>query len=134
MAEGVAGKVEEEMIKKSKKARQRGRMVKELDAAARDEVFARDGFVCVRCKNPNRPVQWAHIFSRRHKNLRWEADNALSLCAGDHMWWHQYPLLSVEWFRKTWPDRYERILAIFNAGGKVTMKDLAEKLKGNTNA
>lgn len=117
------------MIRKSKKARQRARMVKELDAAARKEVFERDRFVCVRCNDPQRGIQWAHIFSRRHKNLRWESDNALTLCAGCHMFWHQYPLLAVEWFRKTWPERYERIMCIFNAGGKVRVQDKFAELQ-----
>ena len=106
------------MIKRSKKARTRARMVRELDAAARLEVFERDGSVCVRCRDGQRAIQWAHIFSRRHKNLRWEADNALTLCAGCHMFWHQYPLLAVEWFRKSWPERYERIMGIFKHGRK----------------
>lgn len=104
-------------------------MVKELDSAARQEVFERDGHVCVRCRDPKRSVQWCHVFSRRHKNLRWEVDNALTLCAGCHMWWHQYPLLSVDWFRSTWNERYEHILAIFNANGKVRVPDLYAELR-----
>ena len=116
------------MIRRSKKARQRARMVKELDEAARLAVFERDEHLCVRCRIPGRAVQWSHVIGRRHKNIRWEADNALTLCAGCHMWWHEYPTLSGEWFRKNWPDRYERIHKMFNAGGKVTMKDLAAML------
>jgi 5-methylcytosine-specific restriction endonuclease McrA len=119
------------MIRRSKKARARARQVSQLDLAARMEVFERDGHVCVRCRDPKRAIQWAHIFSRRHKNLRWEPDNALTLCAGCHMWWHQYPLLSVEWFKKAFPERYEAILAIFNAGVKVRVQDRYASLKGD---
>jgi 5-methylcytosine-specific restriction endonuclease McrA len=121
------------VIRKSKKARSRARMVKQLDAAARQEVFERDHFCCVRCNDPSRAVQWCHIFSRRHKNLRWNPDNALTMCAGDHMWWHQYPLLAVEWFRKTWPERYEAILSTFNSGGKVNIKELFQELQTASN-
>jgi 5-methylcytosine-specific restriction endonuclease McrA len=116
------------MIKKSKKARKRGRMVRDLDAAARQEVFERDGHVCVRCRDTKRGIQWAHIFSRRHKNLRWEPDNALTLCAGCHIFWHQYPLLAVDWFKTTWPERYEHILTIFNSGMRIRVEDLHAEL------
>lgn len=105
-------------------------MVNELDSAARRAVFERDGNVCVRCRDVTRNVQWCHIFSRRHKNLRWESDNALTMCAGCHMFWHGNPVLAVEWFRKTWPERYERILAMFNEGGKVRVQDKFAELKG----
>jgi hypothetical protein len=44
------------------------------------------------------------------------------------MFWHHQPILAVEWFRKTWPLRYERILAMFNAGGKVNVKERYESL------
>lgn len=118
------------MIRKSKKARQRARMVKQLDADARASVFDRDGHKCVRCNAPDRAVQWSHVFSRRHKNLRWETDNALSLCAGCHFWWHENPVMSGDWFKKNWPERYERILALFNADDrKVTVADMKEMLQ-----
>jgi 5-methylcytosine-specific restriction endonuclease McrA len=119
------------MIRRSKKARSRARQVSQLDLAARLEVFERDGHLCVRCRDPKRAVQWCHIFSRRHKNLRWDADNALSMCAGCHMFWHGNPVLAVEWFRKTWPERYERILSIFNSGEKIRVQDKYAELKGN---
>ena len=43
--------------------------------------------------------------------MRWELDNLLTGCGGCHIWWHSEPLLAVEWFKKNWPDRYERIMA-----------------------
>jgi hypothetical protein len=50
------------------------------------------------------------------------------MCAGCHRWWHEYPLLSGPWFKKNWPERSERIIAIFNAGGKVDLEQLFEEL------
>lgn len=44
------------------------------------------------------------------------------------MFWHEYPTLSGDWFRKNWPERHEHILALYNAGGKVTVKDLESML------
>lgn len=118
------------MIRRSKKARQRARLVKELDATARRAVFERDGHECVRCHLPFTKVQWSHVFSRRHKNLRWELDNALSLCAGCHFWWHENPVMSGDWFKKNWPDRYEHILTLYNAENrKVTLASMKERLQ-----
>jgi len=116
------------MIASSKTTRKRRRGIKELDADARQRVFDRDELTCQRCRSTTRQVQWAHMISRRHLCIRWEADNALSLCAGCHMWYDGYPLLSGAWFRKNWPDRAERILAMFNAGGKVNVKERVEAL------
>src|SRR5579872_5782654 len=111
-------------MKLSKKARSNRRMVALLDADARKVVFERDGGVCVRCGDRSRAVQWCHIFSRRHKALRWEPDNALSMCAGCHMFWHHEPLLAVEWFRKKWPERYSRIMAVMQINPKVRVKEI----------
>jgi 5-methylcytosine-specific restriction endonuclease McrA len=109
---------------RSKATRAVGKMRKELDAQARTDVFARDNYICVRCRKSGRGVQWCHIFSRRHPCLRWEMDNALTMCGGCHQWWHQYPLLSVDWFRKTWPDRYEQIMAVYQVNPKISVKEL----------
>lgn len=117
------------MVKRSKKSASKTRMVKALDEVARLQVLERDGGVCVRCRNDQNGAQWAHIISRRHLSTRWEPDNALTLCGGCHFFWHSMPMLAMEWFRKTWPDRHEHILRLFNAGGKVNVKQLYEQLK-----
>ena len=105
-------------------------MVKALDDAARLAVFERDNHTCVRCQIPGRMVQWSHVIGRRHKCVRWELDNALTLCAGCHMFWHEYPTLSGDWFRKNWPERHERILALYNRAGKVNVPALYAELRG----
>jgi 5-methylcytosine-specific restriction endonuclease McrA len=117
------------VIRKSKRARSRARMVRQLDAAARQEVFERDHGVCVRCCDPRKAVQWSHVIGRRHKCTRWEPDNALSLCYSCHRWWHEYPSLSGPWFAHTWPERQEHIVRLYNAGGKV---DINAKLTERT--
>jgi len=109
-------------VKRSKKSRARNRIIAELDDLARQKCFERDEHKCVRCGSPK--VQWAHVIGRRHKCTRWEPDNALSLCAGCHMFWHEYPTLSGDWFRKNWPDRHTKILALYNRGGKVDLEAL----------
>lgn len=115
------------MIRKSKKAQKRNRAKKELDAAARLEVFERDNFKCVRCGSDK--IQWCHIIGRRHLCTRWLPENALTLCAGCHMWWHEYPSLSGLWFAKNWPERHEFITSVYNAGGKVSPVARLEELR-----
>lgn len=97
------------------KTRSRAKMIRELDAVARQIVFERDGFECVRCRSVSH-LQWAHVFSRRHLCLRWESDNAMTLCVGCHLFWHHEPALAVDWYIKTFRDRYERIRAALQMG------------------
>jgi 5-methylcytosine-specific restriction endonuclease McrA len=113
-------------MKASKKTRARRKSVKALDDAARIEVFERDGGKCVRC-GTDRGIQWAHVFSRGDKRIRWNSDNALTLCGGCHMfWWHKHPAESGPWFAETFPDRYSRLLELRRTAPKLTAKDLKE--------
>lgn len=104
----------------------RARMIRELDALARAEVFERDGNVCIMCHKKDRAVQWAHVLSRRHPCLRWVADNAMTLCAGCHMFWHHEPAMAVEWFMKNFADRWTRIKCVLLANPKVNVRQLWE--------
>lgn len=113
------------MIRTGKKKRARNAMIRDLDDYARQQVFERDGKHCVRCTNPGR--DWAHIMNRRHLATRWELDNALTLCGGCHFWWHSMPLLSMDWFRKNWPERHDNIIRIFNSGIKTSNAWIAEQ-------
>ena len=116
-------------IKASKKTRTRRNMVKVLDADARAQVFERDGYRCVRC-NSQKGIQWCHIFTRRNLSTRWERENALTLCAGCHLWWHEHLAISVPWFIKNWPQRYEAMLAKFNDRSKIRVSELYAELQG----
>lgn len=99
-------------------------MIRDLDDTARQEVFDRDGRVCVRCHNQNNGAQWAHVIGRRHLATRWLVENALTLCGGCHFWWHSMPMISMDWFRKNWPERYETVLAVFNLNRKVNVRQV----------
>lgn len=73
---------------------QRAAEVRELDRLAREVVMRRDGYKCRMC-GATQHLQWCHIYSRRYQSLRWDPDNALTLCAGDHLWQHHNPLDSA---------------------------------------
>jgi 5-methylcytosine-specific restriction endonuclease McrA len=102
----------------------RAKMVRELDAIARQEVFDRDGAVCIRCSNRERAVQWAHVLSRRHLCTRWMPDNAMTLCAGCHLFWHHEPAMALDWFFKNFRERFHRVQLVLLAGVKVNVKSL----------
>lgn len=59
---------------------------KMLDSTFSRMVKERDSWVCQRCGS-NRIVQCAHLFSRKHKSIRWNFDNAVTLCKGCHKFW-----------------------------------------------
>jgi len=84
--------------------------VKELDALCREIVWMRDG----KCRRPNcmrGQLQWAHVYSRRYKWLRWDLDNSMILCAGHHLEWHERPLEAAEWWEKELgPERYRSLV------------------------
>lgn len=119
------------MRAKDPRTRIRRSMVKELDEKTRLEVFERDGSCCIWCHDPQKGVQWSHVIPRQHLSTRWELDNGMTLCAGCHLRWHDYPTLSGDWFRKNYPERAERIHRLYLAGGRVNVKAVYEEaLKG----
>lgn len=79
--------------------------VKELDALCREIVLHTS--VCYRCMSTER-LQWAHVFSRRYRWLRWDLSNSMALCAGCHLWWHHNPPAATAWLNTVLGEtRYE---------------------------
>lgn len=115
---------------RSKATRSRRRMILELDADARMRVFERDNETCLRCERKSPTIQWAHVLSRVHLCLRWQEDNAMTLCAGCHLKWHHEPAYAIEWFMDAFPDRWRRVKALHIMNPKVNVKSEFEKLKG----
>lgn len=56
-------------------------------------------------------LQWAHIVGRSNYRLRWELYNALSLCAGHHVYYTHHPWEWQELIRTHFPDYYDKISA-----------------------
>lgn len=43
-------------------------------------------------------LQCSHIWSRSNLSVRWDMDNALTLTAGEHLyWWHKEPAEAIMW-------------------------------------
>ena len=115
------------------KRKTRTQLVREADKLF--SMLIRKRGHCQRClKTEN--LQCAHVVSRTNKLLRWNPDNALSLCTACHLFWmHKSPLEFVEWYKKEFPINYaflmrEKNNKEYNLGQSIefTIKSLKEAM------
>ena len=106
-------------------------MVLALDKAARRQVVeARDWNTCQRCGRINEQfdvlhqryvvIQWAHVHTREYYVTRWEPENSLALCDSCHVFFDNHKVLSYEWFRKKFPERWEHIQNVLRVSTKTS--------------
>lgn len=43
-------------------------------------------------------MECSHVYSRRHRTIRWHSMNGNCLCNGCHKKWHESPLAAFAWF------------------------------------
>lgn len=67
-------------------------------------VRTRDGWACVRCGSPKR-VQCAHLWTRKYHAIRFNPDNATTLCQGCHVMFTHRPIEWLDWCEARWPGR-----------------------------
>lgn len=72
-------------------------------------VRARDNYTCQRCGKVGR-VECSHVYSRRHRTIRWDMMNAKALCNGCHTVWHSNPIDSFIWFESKYGIDHVEIL------------------------
>ena len=83
--------------------------VAQADKLARQFVLERDGYACVRCEYA-RELEWAHIISRGARYLRWDSDNAVTLCHFDHGYFTGDPRAFRRFIaEKFGPDHYDNL-------------------------
>ena len=73
--------------------------------------------------------QCAHIYSRRHINIRWDKKNALCLCAAHHWWVHDNPLDFSAWINKYRSKDVDYLKQKRNTIEKIDYKDTLEKIR-----
>ena len=75
--------------------------ISSADTAFAKCVKARTNWVCEKCEaqheEGSQGLHCSHIFSRRHRTLRWCGDNAQSLCFSCHSWFGGNPADSGSW-------------------------------------
>lgn len=83
-------------------------------------------------------IQWAHGFSRRYRNVRWDERNSFALCAKEHWKWTHDPLGWDDWLRARWgEDLYAELRALAlsdDKSVKPNVKTLAVELKARWEA
>lgn len=132
-------------IKRSKKSAARNRMIKALDAACRSDVMIRDHCTCQRCGivtgewieelQRSAVIQWCHVHTREYHVTRWELDNSFAGCDRCHVWFDNHKVLSYEWFRKKWPDRWQNVQNILQSrtkAGDLFIKERYRELQGES--
>lgn len=94
-------------------------------------IRARDGH-CVSC-GTNQNLQCAHIISRRYSGTRCDTENAITLCAGCHIYFTQWPIEFARFIAETMGEgHYETLKARATEAstfGERYWKDKLEELK-----
>lgn len=91
-------------LKKSKK-RKSGKKIalSPLDREFSRYIRTRDRWTCQKCgtvyPEGSQGLHCSHVFSRRHKAIRWEPLNAKALCFSCHQWYGGNPTESAEWVK-----------------------------------
>ncbi len=105
---------------------------KAADAAFRGFIRSRDPR-CVACGRDAEGVQCAHIVTRGARYVRWDATNAVGLCARCHYAYTKRPAAWLAFVERTWPGRLQRILRRENygerLGGSVDVADVVRRYR-----
>jgi len=84
-----------------------------------------NNYTCEWCGKDGR-MECSHVYSRRHRTIRWCKDNAKSLCNGCHRKWHESPVAAFKWFEGNYGNgRVELLIEKMN--NKTKVSELEEK-------
>lgn len=95
-----------------------------------DEYFSKcvregNGNICEWCGKHGR-METSHVFSRRHRTIRWAKINANCLCNGCHRKWHESPLAAFDWFEAKFGEGRIQVLRE-KMNSKVKVPKMEEK-------
>lgn len=116
------------MTKAQQRAKERKRMMKDLDNLARTIVYTRDRLTCRKCgrKAPEWRLNPSHIFERENKRLRWDEDNILTKCVACHWWWHNNQADGVKWAEEEGGVDFDELRRRRQTPFKVNMVNMRE--------
>ena len=111
-----------------KRRKKRVSLVKKADRLFSVAIRDRDGR-CLACGARDN-LQCAHIISRRYTNdgLRWDFQNAVTLCHRDHVFYTYRPLEWESWVDERFPGRLTRLKR--RALGPIKKPDLEGIVRG----
>jgi len=90
------------------------RIIMGIKILAADKAFAdclkeAHDYTCERCGKQGR-METSHIYSRRHRLIRWAKDNANCLCNYCHRIWHESPVEAFKWLEGLYGERHIELL------------------------
>ena len=87
---------------------------KPADAAFSNCVREASDWVCLKCQKQyergSQGLHNSHIFSRRHRTIRWDAMNTKALCFSCHQWFGGNPVESGNWITNLFGQEHMDIL------------------------
>lgn len=106
---------------------------KKLDAVFSRYIRELDGWTCVRCGNSYEPgsqgLHCSHIFSRRHKAIRWDERNSVAHCFACHAWYGGNPVEGGRWaVEYLGEETIDTLIRLKEQGRKWTVPELKELL------
>lgn len=113
---------------RSKSRQMRSPKMRSLDNLFSKVIRARDG-KCLHCGKLE-SLQCSHVLPRTYISVRWNLNNAITLCYRCHIyWWHKYPHEAVAWYDELFPGRYEQLKVQAEQHFKVNKEDIRTALK-----
>lgn len=73
-----------------------------LDTLFSKYIRLRDKGICQKCGKyigMTQGLHCAHFFGRANQRTRFDPENAVSLCFGDHQYFHAHPLEFTNWYK-----------------------------------
>lgn len=115
---------------KAKKRREvmKGTKMRSVDNLFSKVIRSRDG-KCLHCgKTEN--LQCSHVLPRTYISVRWNTENAITLCYRCHIyWWHKYPHEAVAWYDSLFPGKYQDLKLLAEQHLKIDRKEVLEQLR-----
>lgn len=103
---------------------------KPADVAFSKCVREASNWVCERCgsayEKGSQGLHCSHIYSRRHRTIRWSRDNAQALCFSCHQWFGGNPADSGLWVRELLGEGHFQLLEE-KRDSKIKVSKLEEK-------
>jgi hypothetical protein len=77
----------------------RKKLIAWLDKYFSDLVKKRDNHTCQKCRSNTKQLNCCHFYSRKYFSVRWEMENAITLCVGCHFYFHHNPAEFAGWYK-----------------------------------
>ena len=97
-----------------KKQSSKRHLIIQKDKELRAQILIRDNYTCQRCgkKLEGRNCHLSHVLPKgKYPELRHDPNNVKILCYHCHIqFWHKNPIEAMQWFKSTFPERYEYLM------------------------